>query len=178
MSGTGQKGVRRAIWLRPALYRWRLRVILAGFLVAAIATVWVTNRLLTERFTAAPRVDAALRLALYSGNLLSELRAHASLPQVLALDQALIMALESGDYSQTSQRLISFVEELGSAGLMLIDNTGRTVAATNRSALGEIYRNDAFFVDAARGQGTIFTLLEPFRRADPFYHRSDRCNAS
>ncbi|NRB33334.1 MAG: sensor histidine kinase [Rhodobacteraceae bacterium] len=160
MSGTGQKGVRRAIRLRPALYRWRLRVILAGFLVAAIATVWVTNRLLTERFTAATRVDAELRLALYSGNLLSELRAHASLPQVLALDQALIMALESGDYSQTSQRLISFVEELGSAGLMLIDNTGRTVAATDRSALGEIYRNDAFFVDAARGQGTIFTLLE------------------
>ena len=160
MSGTGQKGVRRAIRLRPALYRWRLRVILAGFLVAAIATVWVTNRLLTERFTAATRVDAELRLALYSGNLLSELRAHASLPQVLALDQALIMALESGDYSQTSQRLISFVEELGSAGLMLIDNTGRTVAATDRSALGKIYRNDAFFVDAARGQGTIFTLLE------------------
>ena len=37
-------------------------------MVATIATVWVTNRLLTDRFTESTRNRAELRLALYSGH--------------------------------------------------------------------------------------------------------------
>ena len=132
-------------------FHWRC------LLVLAVVTISVTNRLLTDRFTETTRNRAELRLALYSGNLLSELRQNAIVPQLLARDPTLIGALNSGDYSQSTQRLISFVEEIGAASLVLHDSDGRTVAATDRNRLGQSSRSAAHFVNALRGQGTIFT---------------------
>jgi two-component system C4-dicarboxylate transport sensor histidine kinase DctB len=136
---------------------WRVRLSLALLLVLAVVTISVTNRLLTDRFTETTRNRAELRLALYSGNLLSELRQNAIVPQLLARDPTLIGALNSGDYSQSTQRLISFVEEIGAASLVLHDSDGRTVAATDRNRLGQSNRSAAHFVNSLRGQGTIFT---------------------
>ena len=136
---------------------WRVRLSLVVLLVLAVVTVSVTNRFLTDRFTETTRNRAELRLALYSGNLQSELRQSAIVPQLLARDPTLIGALNSADYSQSTQRLISFVEEIGAASLMLLDRDGRTVAATDRNRLGESHRNQPHFVNALRGQGTIFT---------------------
>ena len=136
---------------------WRVRLSLALFLVLAVVTISVTNRLLTDRFTETTRNRAELRLALYSGNLLSELRQNAIVPQLLARDPTLIGALNSGDYSQSTQRLISFVEEIGAASLVLHDSDGRTVAATDRNRLGQSNRSATHFVNSLRGQGTIFT---------------------
>src|SRR5699024_8019758 len=77
---------------------WRFRVLLFVVLVAAVATVWVTNRLLTDRFTEVTRNRAELRLALYGGNLVSELRRNSIVPQLLARDPTLIAALNSKDF--------------------------------------------------------------------------------
>jgi len=142
---------------RTGSLSWRVRVALALLTVIAIATVFVTNQLLTDRFTESTRNRADLRLALYSGNLVSELRRNAIVPQLLARDPALIGALNSGDFSQSSQRLISFVDEIGAASLMLLDRDGRTVAATSRERLGEQHRNAAYFVEALRSNATVFT---------------------
>ena len=157
---------------RSGSLSWRVRVALVVLIAAAVATVYVTNRYLTARFTERVYVTtryltarftestenrAELRLALYSGNLVSELRRNAIVPQLLARDPALIGALNSADYSQSSQRLISFVDEIGAASLMLLDLDGRTVAATDRERLGETHRNVAFFVEALRSNATVFT---------------------
>ncbi|QFT62853.1 ATP-binding protein [Roseivivax sp. THAF30] len=138
---------------------WRVRVALLGLFAAAVATIWVTNSLLTDRFTETTRNRAELRLALYSGNLLSELRRNSIVPQLLARDPALINALNTGDFSQSTQRLISFVEEIGAASLMLLDSQGRTVAATDRNRLGETHRNAAYFVEAQRSSSTVFNAI-------------------
>ncbi|MGA9411040.1 MAG: ATP-binding protein, partial [Roseobacter sp.] len=103
---------------------------------------------------------AELRLALYSGNLLAELRQNAIVPQLLARDPELIGALTSADYTASTRRLISFVEEIGAASLMLLDIDGRTVAATDRNRLGASRRADSFFVDAIRSNATVFTVAE------------------
>ncbi len=139
---------------------WRLRMAAGILILVAIAVVSVTNKLLTDRFTDTTRDRAELRLALYSGNLLSELRQNAVVPQLLARDPELIGALNSGDYTASTRRLISFVEEIGAASLMLLDIDGRTVAATDRSRLGETHRSAAFFVDALRSNATVFSLVE------------------
>lgn len=112
---------------------WRGRVGLGLLMLVAVITVAVTNRLLTDRFTETTRNRAELRLALYGGNLLSELRRNAIVPQLLARDPTLISALATRDYSLSTQRLISFVEEIGAASLMLLDREGRTVASTDRN---------------------------------------------
>ena len=139
---------------------WRVRMALVLLFLVAVGTVWVTNRLLTSRFTETTENRAELRLALYSGNLLSELRRNAIVPQLLARDPSLIGALTSNDFSQSSQRLISYVDEIGAASLMLLDKDGRTVAATDRNKLGENHRSAAYFVEAIRSNATVFTSLE------------------
>jgi two-component system C4-dicarboxylate transport sensor histidine kinase DctB len=138
---------------------WRGRVALLVLMVIAIITIFTTNRLLTDRFTETTRTRAELRLALYSGNLLSELRQNAIVPQLLARDPALINALDSGEFQQSTQRLISFVEEIGAASLVLLDLDGRIVAATDRNRLGANLRNDSYFIDAIRSNATVFAVI-------------------
>ncbi len=139
---------------------WRVRIALIIMTALAVAIVSVTNRLLTDRFTENTRNRAELRLVLYSGNLLSELRQNAIVPQLLSRDPALISALNSANYSQSTQRLISFVDEIGAASLTLLDKDGRTVAATDRNRLGESHSAAPYYVDALRAKDTIFTLLQ------------------
>ena len=135
-------------------------MVVAVLLVVAVIVVSVTNKLLTDRFTDSTRDRAELRLALYSGNLLAELRQAAIVPQLLARDPELIGALNSADYTASTRRLISFVEEIGAASLMLLDIDGRTVAATDRNRLGSNHRSEAYFVDAIRANATIFSVAE------------------
>ncbi len=139
---------------------WRVRIALMIVIAVAGVVVWITNKSLTHSFTETTRNRAELRLALYSGNLVSELRQHAIVPQLLARDQALILALQSQDFSLSTQRLISFVEEIGAASIALMDKDGRTVAATDRIELGSNHGNAPYFVDAIRSNTTVFSIIE------------------
>ena len=58
------------------------------------------------------------RQLLYSGNLLSELQRNSVVPLLLSRDPALINALNSDDFSQSSARLISYREEIEAAGML------------------------------------------------------------
>jgi len=134
-----------------------LRLVVAVILVLAAAAIWATNLWLSERFTETTRVRADLRLALYSGNLMSELQRTSVVPLLLARDPALLGSLESGDFSLTSARLISAAREIAAASIRLLDANGRVVAATNRNLLGVNDTGAAFFVDAIRSRDTVFT---------------------
>lgn len=136
---------------------WPVRVIITVLVALAVVVVMVTNSWLGNRFTEATRNKAELRLALYSGNLVSELQRTAVVPLLLARDPELIGALTSGNYSRTSARLISFQAEIGAASIQLLDGDGRTVAATNRNLLGTSLRGTPGFVDALRQKDTVFT---------------------
>lgn len=140
--------------------RWFLRVAVLVLGVVAVATVWVTNVFLTERYTESTRNRAEVRLALYSGNLMSTLQRASVVPLLLSRDPALIGALNSADYSQTTQRLISYIEEIGAASLMLLDEDGRIVASTERQMLGADRRSSAYFVNAQRSSNTVFTTTQ------------------
>ncbi|MEY3005580.1 MAG: hypothetical protein RLZZ491_2756 [Pseudomonadota bacterium] len=140
---------------------WVLRGVIVVFLLLAGATIWVSNNYLTQRFTETTRNRAEIRLAIYSGNLQSELQRHSVVPLLLARDPVLMRALETSGYLETSTRLISYVEEIGAASLMLLDRNGRVVAATDRERLGQGRQADPFFVEAVRSADTVFTSNEP-----------------
>ena len=152
--GQGEAGA------RPVL-SWRVRAVLLAFVAVAVSVVWVTNQFLTERFTETTRSRAEVRLALYSGNLLSELQRNSVVPLLLSRDPALIGALGSGDFSQSSQRLISYRDEIGAASLVLMDVDGRVVAATDRNLLGSNRRANPAFLEALRSNETVFTTHRP-----------------
>ncbi|MFC3616344.1 ATP-binding protein [Lutimaribacter marinistellae] len=160
MSSKRSQGSKPALaWPRSGPITWRVRAALGVFLLVAVATIWISNNFLTNRFTESTRNRAELRLALYSGNLISELQRNSIVPQLLARDPTLIAALQSSDFTMSTQRLISFVEEIGAASLMLLDRDGRVVAATDRNRLGEQHRSDAYFVEPLRSNSTVFSVI-------------------
>lgn len=135
----------------------RLSILLVCVLAGVV--IYVSNQFLTQRFTETIRNRSDLRLALYITNLTSELQRNSVVPQLLARDPELIKALENKDYSLSTARLLSFVDEIGAASLMLLDRDGRTVAATNRSRLGENHRAAPYFVNAQRNSQTVYTTF-------------------
>lgn len=137
---------------------WWLRFAIACLGALALVVIWITNTVLTERFSAATRSEAEVRLALFSGQIVSELRRHAIVPQLLARDPRLITALETSDFSQSSQRLIEYRDEIGAARLMMLDRDGRAVASSDRVDLGSNHRPAAYHVNALRANQPVFTL--------------------
>ena len=126
-------------------------------ILLAIGVVLTTNRWLSERFTETTRNRAELRLALYSGNIVSELQRTSVVPLLLADDPAIRDALVKGNFTGTTLRLIEVQKEIGVASIMLLDRNGAAVGATNRNALGSIHRTAPYFVDAVRSRDTIFS---------------------
>jgi two-component system, NtrC family, C4-dicarboxylate transport sensor histidine kinase DctB len=144
----------------PAAGRGLKRFALAVFAIIAVSVIWVTNALLTERFSETTRNRADVRLTLFVGTLISELQRNSIVPQLLARDQELIGALNSRDYSRSTQRLLSFVDEIGAASLVLFDAEGRIVAATDRNRIGEVHADQVYFRDAIVAPSTVFTARE------------------
>ena len=149
---------------------WRGRSFVLGITAIGMAVVWFTNQWLTQRFTETTRNRAEVRQALYSGNLYSELQRNSVVPLLLSRDPALINALTFDDYSQSSQRLISYLEEIGAAGLMLLDDTGRVVGATDRSRIGASLRTESYFIEAQRASDTVFSISRAESGANNFYY--------
>ncbi|MEY4696160.1 MAG: hypothetical protein RIT14_588 [Pseudomonadota bacterium] len=136
---------------------WRVKLAIGLLVLLAIGVVLVTNRWLSERFTETTRNRAELRLALYSGNIVSELQRTSVVPLLLSSDPALADALRGSNFSGTSQKLIRVQAEIGVASILLLDATGRTVGATNRNLLGTSHRASGYFVEAQRTMDTVFS---------------------
>ncbi|WGV16444.1 sensor histidine kinase [Fuscovulum ytuae] len=141
----------------PPGISWRAKLVIALLVLVAIGVVLVTNRWLSERFTETTRNRAELRLALYSGNMVSELQRTSVVPLLLAGDPALIEALRNRSFADTSQKLIRVQSEIGVASILLIDADARTVGATNRNLLGTNHRGSPYFIEAQRNKDTVFT---------------------
>jgi two-component system C4-dicarboxylate transport sensor histidine kinase DctB len=140
-----------------AFTSWRMRLAVVFLLVIAAATVLITNRWLSERFTETTRNRAELRVALYSGNVVSELQRTSVVPLLLAADPAIRNALMKGTFPDTTLRLMQVQEEIGVAAIMLLDKDGRVVGATDRNLLGSLNRDRGYFFEAERSKDTVFS---------------------
>ncbi len=156
----------------PALQRMSLRARIALIVLVslAVAVVWVSNDWLTTRYTKEEKSNAVLHMALLSGNLKSELLRASDVPLLLSRDPTLMGALASQDYVASSQRLISYRDEIGAASLELLDSDGRVVAATQREQLGANRRTLQYFVSALRSDETVFTVIRQETGAYEFAH--------
>lgn len=139
---------------------WWLRGVVAGIVLVAVAVIWITNAWLTARFSETTRNRAEVRVALYTGNILSELQRNSVVPLLLARDPELINALDNENYALTSARLISAQKEIGAASILLLDAYGRVVAATDRNQLGTNLSQAPHYIAGLRSKDTVFTVTE------------------
>ncbi|WP_240722566.1 ATP-binding protein [Poseidonocella sp. HB161398] len=149
---------------------WALRAAVLGLFVAAMGLIWITNQILSQRFSESSRARSDVRLALYSGNLISELERQEVVPLLLSRDPLLLGALASQDFAQTSQLLIKYREEIGAARLLLLDSAGRVVASSDRSNLGENQRSASYFIEALRSGDTIYTASPTESGSTAFFY--------
>ena len=143
--------------LRSGLPFWG-KALVAVLVVVGGIVVWVLDGWLSESFTLDSRNRAELRLVLYAGNIESELQRTQIVPILLARDPVLREALQNSNYASISQLLIGLQADVGAASMELLDTLGRVVAATDRNRLGVMRANDLLFVDARRGNDTIFAV--------------------
>ena len=137
-----------------------MRLVVGLLILVAVGVVLITNRWLSERFTETTRNRAELRLALYSGNMLSELQRTSVVPLLLSDDPAIRDALLKGTFAGTTLRLIQVQEEIGVASITLLDKDGRAVGATDRNLLGTNHRGQPYFVDGQRSKDTVFSAAQ------------------
>ena len=149
---TGEPTTSERGWTRGLL---RLGIFL--FLTAVGLLIWVSNLYFTERFSKETRLDGEAQVALYSGGLVSELQRNSVVPLLLSRDTTLINALNTSDFVGTSQRLISYQEEIGAKSIVLLDETGRIVAASDRRELSSVLRETPYYINAMRSNETVFT---------------------
>ena len=83
----------------PAGASFGLKIVILLIVLLAMGVVLVTNRWLSDRFTETTRNKAELRLALYSGNMISELQRTSIVPLLLSGDPAIAQALMDGNFS-------------------------------------------------------------------------------
>ena len=141
----------------PARTSLWVKIAVAALIIFAFGVVLITNRWMTERFTETTRNKAELRLALYSGNVVSELQRTSVVPLLLSRDAAISDALTKGDYAHASQRLIQVQSDISVASILLLDTEGRTVGATNRMLLGTPYNKAPFYTQAMQSAETVFS---------------------
>jgi two-component system C4-dicarboxylate transport sensor histidine kinase DctB len=137
-----------------------VRLAVGLLILLAIGVVLVSNRLLTDRYTADTRSRAEVRLALYTGNLMAELQRTSLVPLLLSRDPDLVRALRDSNFSATSAKLIALQSQIGVASIRLLDNNGRVAGATNRNILGTNNRSEPYFVEAQRTKDTIFSAVK------------------
>ena len=148
----------------------RARIVLIVLISLAVAVVWVSNEALTRHYTEVTRSRSEARIELYKGNLDAELQRNEVVPLLLSRDPLLIGALSSKDYTNSTQRLISYRDELPVAGLMLLDVDGRVVSSTEREQVSSNRRSTPYFVNALRSNDTIFTIDQTEGGGTEFYY--------
>ncbi|MEO0343507.1 MAG: ATP-binding protein [Pseudomonadota bacterium] len=156
---------------------WFLRLGIALLVVASIIVIWLSNLYFTQVYTQQTRSTAEGQIALYSGRINAEIQRANVVPLLLASDTILISALNSGDFTASSQRLISFQNDLELKDLLLLSPDGRVVAASDRRNIGTNFRDQAFFIEAIRSTDTKFTVQTQDRSSDFYFSRvlrSDR----
>lgn len=137
---------------------WRQRLVLTVLVVFALGVVLVTNRWLSASFTEATRTRAELRLAFYSGNLVTELQRTSVVPLLLSNDPLFTLALADGAHAKTAERLADIQEEIGVGSILLLDRKGAAVAATEPLMLDGRYDDQPVFIRATESEETVFTV--------------------
>ncbi|WP_112323809.1 sensor histidine kinase [Oceanibium sediminis] len=135
-----------------------MRLAVLAFVAFGLALMVVTNQYLTQRFSETQRTESQLRAALYAGNMVTLLRQQSLVPLLLARDPVFVTALQTKDYTSTSQQLIEVATDIRVDTIELLDVDGRVVASSERRNIGANRSEQSYYSNALRESGTIFTV--------------------
>ncbi|MDB9851753.1 ATP-binding protein [Amylibacter sp.] len=153
--------------------RWPNLIVRLGvflLIISVIIIILLSNLYLTQNYSQVKRSEAERELSLYSGRLISELQRVSVVPLLLSRDTGLISDINTKDFQLTSQRLITFSDEIRVKSITLLERYGRIVASSDRSDLGQNLRGHDFFFNAIRKSGTVFTISDNEKGRRSFFY--------
>jgi len=153
--------------------RWPNFIVRLGVILligSSVIIILLSNLYLTQNYSQEKRSEAERELSLYSGRLISELQRVSVVPLLLSRDTGLISDINTKDYQLTSQRLITFSDEIRVKSITLLERFGRIVASSDRTDLGQNLRDQNFFFNAMRQSGTVFTISDNEKGRRSFYY--------
>ena len=139
---------------------WGRRIAVYGLLAVMVLVLFWTNAYLFAQYTEQTRNNAQLRLALYTGSLMADVRRNAVVPQLLARDPALGADLVAQDYTQSRDRLVTLAAEMSGTSVFLLDQAGKVVAATGASHLAPVFESMPQFTALDTPPLTHFVTLQ------------------
>ena len=146
-----------------------VRIGILFLIITAISVMWLSNLYFTQLFNSSTRASAVRQLSLYNGRIISDLQRSAVVPLLLSRDRTLISALDTSDFINSSQHLISYHDDIGTKEIFLLDKDGRTVASSNRTELGQFSNDKPVYVNAMRSNETVFSSFEKSRGGRGYY---------
>ncbi|MEZ8098075.1 MAG: ATP-binding protein [Amylibacter sp.] len=153
--------------------RWPNLIVRLGvflLIISVIIIILLSNLYLTQNYSQVKRSEAERELSLYSGRLISELQRVSVVPLLLSRDTGLISDINTKDFQLTSQRLITFSDEIRVKSITLLERYGRIVESSDRSDLGQNLRGQDFFFNAIRKSGTVFTISDNEKGRRSFFY--------
>ncbi|MDA9074537.1 ATP-binding protein [Amylibacter sp.] len=153
--------------------RWPNLIVRLGvflLIISVVIIILLSNLYLTQNYSQVKRSEAERELSLYSGRLISELQRVSVVPLLLSRDTGLISDINTKDFQLTSQRLITFSDEIRVKSITLLERYGRIVASSDRSDLGQNLRGQDFFFNAIRKSGTVFTISDNEKGRRSFFY--------
>ena len=153
--------------------RWPNLIVRLGVILLIISTITIillSNLYLTQNYSQVKRTEAERELSLYSGRLISEFQRISVVPLLLSRDTGFISDINTKDYQLTSQRIITFSDEIRVKSITLLERFGRIVASSDRSDLGQNLRGQNFFFNAMRQSGTVFTISDNEKGRRSFFY--------
>ncbi|MDA9293787.1 ATP-binding protein [Amylibacter sp.] len=153
--------------------RWPNLIVRLGvflLIISVIIIILLSNLYLTQNYSQVKRSEAERELSLYSGRLISELQRVSVVPLLLSRDTGLISDINTKNFQLTSQRLITFSDEIRVKSITLLERYGRIVASSDRSDLGQNLRGQDFFFNAIRKSGTVFTISDNEKGRRSFFY--------
>ncbi|MDC1497807.1 ATP-binding protein [Amylibacter sp.] len=153
--------------------RWPNLIVRLGvflLIISVVIIILLSNLYLTQNYSQVKRSEAERELSLYSGRLISELQRVSVVPLLLSRDTGIISDINTKDFQLTSQRLITFSDEIRVKSITLLERYGRIVASSDRSDLGQNLRGQDFFFNAIRKSGTVFTISDNEKGRRSFFY--------
>ena len=116
--------------------------------------------LFSERFSETIKIQSDLRASRYSSAISNELKKNQIVPFLLSQDPSIITSLKINDFSEVSDRLTHFGDEIGLGGLKLMDRNGNLVASSTLSGVKGTALKSIFRDLSPSDNSTIFKVVE------------------
>ena len=120
----------RFTWFIYRVGQHKQKLIIFVLVVLFFVTLIMSKFWFSERFSETIKTQSDLRVSRHSSAISNELKKNQIIPFLLSQDPSIINSLKINEFSEVSDRLTHFGDEIGLGGLQLLDRYGDLVASS------------------------------------------------